>query len=317
MKLVTFATAAHPERVGALIGDRGVFDLTAAAMGAAPFESMRALIDAGETAWQTAAGLVATENPDFVLGTGDWLLRAPLPRPKQLRDSMCFDRHIEQASRGMVALRARLAGDTDAMPPASLDLPPIYTQQPVWYKGNRLNVSDPGADIQWPPFSAYADFELELACIIGCTGRDIAPDRALEHVFGYTIFNDFSARDVQAIETQGFLGPAKGKDFDGANVFGPCIVTADEIDDPNDLRMVARVNGEVWCDGSSSTMNFSFAELIAYISRGETLHPGEVIGSGTIGDGCGLEHMRFLKSGDVVELEVEKIGRLTNRVVFS
>ena len=81
--------------------------------------------------------------------------------------------------------------------------------------------------------------------------------------------------------------------------------------------MVARVNGEVWCDGSSSTMNFSIAELIAYISRGETLHPGEVIGSGTIGDGCGLEHMRFLKSGDVVELEVEKIGRLTNRVVFS
>jgi 2-keto-4-pentenoate hydratase/2-oxohepta-3-ene-1,7-dioic acid hydratase in catechol pathway len=317
MRLVTFATEGHPERVGALLEDGAVLDLTGAAGEAGAFRSMRSLINAGECAWGDARTLAAAAKPEFVLGVGAWRLRAPLPRPAQFRDSMCFGRHIEQGAKGMAALRARMAGDTEALPPDKVELPPIYAQQPVWYKGNRFNVSDPGADIAWPPFSAYADFELELACVIGRKGRDLSPERALEHVFGYTIFNDFSARDVQAMEVQGFLGPAKAKDFDGANVFGPCIVTADEIGDPNALRMIARVNGEVWCDSSSATMTWSFAELIAYISRGETLHPGEVIASGTVGDGCGLEHFRFLKSGDVVELEIEKIGVLANRVVFS
>jgi 2-keto-4-pentenoate hydratase/2-oxohepta-3-ene-1,7-dioic acid hydratase in catechol pathway len=159
------------------------------------------------------------------------------------------------------------------------------------------------------------DFELELACIIGRKGVDIAKAQAHDFVFGYTIFNDFSARDAQCRETEGRLGPAKGKDFDKGNVFGPCVVTADEIGDPYALGMTARINGETRCNGSSSTMYWRFDDLIAHISAGETLHPGEIIGSGTVGDGCGHEHMRYLDDGDVVELEIEKIGILKNRVV--
>jgi 2-keto-4-pentenoate hydratase/2-oxohepta-3-ene-1,7-dioic acid hydratase in catechol pathway len=113
----------------------------------------------------------------------------------------------------------------------------------------------------------------------------------------------------------GGLGPAKGKDFDGANAFGPCIVTADEVGDPYDLEMIVRVNGEERSRGSSGSMHWRFEDLIAHVSRGETLHPGEILGSGTVGDGCGLEQLRFLEDGDVVEIEIGRIGVLRNRVV--
>jgi 2-keto-4-pentenoate hydratase/2-oxohepta-3-ene-1,7-dioic acid hydratase in catechol pathway len=135
------------------------------------------------------------------------------------------------------------------------------------------------------------------------------------HIFGFTIFNDFSARDAQLAEMGGQLGPAKGKDFDGANSFGPWIVTLDEIGDPHALDMEARVNGERWGGGNSSTMHHKWPAILAHISASETLRAGEIIGSGTVGTGCGLELGRQLKAGDVVELEVEKIGVLRNRVV--
>ncbi len=113
---------------------------------------------------------------------------------------------------------------------------------------------------------------------------------------------------------QGGLGPAKGKDFDGANSLGPCIVTADEIADPYALEMIVRVNGEERSRGNSGDMHWKFADIIAYVSQGETLHPGEILGSGTVGDGCGLELLRFLEDGDLVELEIPPIGILRNRV---
>jgi 2-keto-4-pentenoate hydratase/2-oxohepta-3-ene-1,7-dioic acid hydratase in catechol pathway len=124
-----------------------------------------------------------------------------------------------------------------------------------------------------------------------------------------------SARDAQATEMEGQLGPAKGKDFDTGNVLGPWLVTADEIGDPYDLTMVARVNGEEWSRGHSGTMHHRFEDIIAFVSRSETLHPGEILGSGTVGGGCGLELGRFLDPGDVVELEVERIGVLRNRII--
>ena len=161
------------------------------------------------------------------------------------------------------------------------------------------------------------DYELEFACVIGRVGTDISHEDALEHVFGYTVFNDASARDAQGKEMAGMLGPAKGKDFDTGNVLGPWIVSADELGDPHSLTMTARVNGEEWSRGTSADMRHRFDDIIAFISRSETLHPGEVIGSGTVGTGCGLELGRFLKSGDVVELEIERIGVLRNRFVKS
>jgi 2-keto-4-pentenoate hydratase/2-oxohepta-3-ene-1,7-dioic acid hydratase in catechol pathway len=123
-----------------------------------------------------------------------------------------------------------------------------------------------------------------------------------------------SARDAQAIEMVGMLGPAKSKDFDTGNVMGPCLVTADEIGDPYDLNMIARVNGEEWGRGNTRDMRWQFEDLIAHISRSETLYPGEVLGSGTVGNGCGLEQLRFLKPDDVIELEIDGIGILRTRV---
>jgi 2-keto-4-pentenoate hydratase/2-oxohepta-3-ene-1,7-dioic acid hydratase in catechol pathway len=124
-----------------------------------------------------------------------------------------------------------------------------------------------------------------------------------------------SARDAQFKEMAGRLGPAKGKDFDTGNILGPWIATKDEIPDPYNLTMIARVNGEEWGRGNSGDMHHNFEELIAHVSRSETLFPGEFLGSGTVGNGCGLEHGRFLKPGDVIELEVSKLGVLRNRIV--
>lgn len=158
------------------------------------------------------------------------------------------------------------------------------------------------------------DYELEFGIVTKGKGANISAAKARDHIFGYTIFNDFSARDAQLIEMAGRLGPAKGKSFDGGNVLGPWIVTPDEIDDPDKLRMEARVNGEIRSQGTSEGMLFSFEEIIAHVTLDETLMPGEFIGSGTVGNGCGLELGWYLEHGDSIELEVEKIGVLKNRV---
>ena len=189
-----------------------------------------------------------------------------------------------------------------------------FNRQPIYYKGNRFAVIGPDDDVIWPSYSKAMDFELELACYIGRKGRDIPRDKARDYILGYTIFNDMSARDAQAIEMVGMLGPAKSKDFDTGNVMGPCLVTADEIGDPYDLNMIARVNGEEWGRGNTRDMRWQFEDLIAHISRSETLYPGEVLGSGTVGNGCGLEQLRFLKPDDVIELEIDGIGILRTRV---
>ena len=194
-------------------------------------------------------------------------------------------------------------------------VPEVWYQQPLYYKGNRFCVASSGKDVVWPAYSELMDFELELACIIGKKGKDISHANAEDHIFGYTIYNDFSARDTQMQESGGPLGPAKSKDFDDSIILGPVIVTADELQDPYQLRMQARINGETWCDNNSSTIHWKFSDMIAHISESETLHPGEVIGSGTVGFGCGLEHLRFLNDGDVVELEIEHIGVISNKVV--
>ncbi len=144
--------------------------------------------------------------------------------------------------------------------------------------------------------------------------RTFQRPKAKDHIFGYTIFNDFSARDAQRIEMEGRLGPAKGKSFDGGNVMGPWIVTPDEIGDPYKLKMESRVNGKARSQGTSEGMLFSFEEIIAHVTKDETLMPGEFIGSGTVGNGCGLELGWYLEHGDEIELEVEKIGVLKNKV---
>jgi 2-keto-4-pentenoate hydratase/2-oxohepta-3-ene-1,7-dioic acid hydratase in catechol pathway len=240
--------------------------------------------------------------------------------PPQMRDCLCFELHLKQAFASARKITAMQGPDPEQAlaeiersgpPPA----PAIFYKQPIYYKANRFAVIGTDEEVVWPAYSKFLDFELEFGVFMKDKVTDAPKEGALKHVFGYTIFNDMSARDAQALEMEGRLGPAKGKDFDTGNPMGPCLVTADEISDPYNLTMIARVNGEEWGRGSSSTMYWRFEDLISYISRSETLYPGEFLGSGTVGNGCGLEHMRFIKPGDVIELEVERIGVLRNRVV--
>ena len=192
-----------------------------------------------------------------------------------------------------------------------------WYERPVYYKSNRFSVVGPGADVPIPSYGSSFDYELELGFVIGKKGANIKAEKAEAHIFGYTLFNDFSARDAQLKEMKMRLGPAKGKDFDGGNAMGPALVTKDEFEGA--IALEARVNGELWSRGSTEEMHWSFEEIIEAISKDETLYPGEFIGSGTCsgreGRGCGLEMGRFLKKGDRVELWAEGIGTLSNRVV--
>lgn len=322
MKLVTFRRG-DADRLGAILHDGRFLDLADAAaakgLATAAFDSLLFMIEAGPGAWEQARQLVGSPPASAILEPAALRLRAPLPLPPQVRDFMCFEKHVVQAFGASFRLRAARAA-TDAERDALLAQadayrpPEAWYAQPVYYKANRFAVSGPGDIIQWPGYSRLMDYECELACVIGAGGRDIPVERAREHIFGFTIFNDFSARDAQGIEMAGGLGPAKGKDFDGANAFGPCIVTLDEIGDPYNLAMIVRINGEERSRGSSSTMHWKFEDMIAHASRCETLYPGEILGSGTVGDGCGLEHLKFLQDGDLVEIEIEGIGVLRNRV---
>ena len=191
----------------------------------------------------------------------------------------------------------------------------MFFDIPAYYKGNRFSIAGHGADVHWPAYSDEVDYELEFSIVIGKKGKDISRDRAHEYIFGYMVFNDFSARDAQKREMGLPLGPAKGKDFDGGNIFGPCIVTPDELPDPYNLEMVARVNGEEWSRGNSNMMTHKFEDMIAYVSQSETLYPGEIFGSGTVTRGCGWDIGKYPKRGDEIELEVEGIGILRNKIV--
>jgi 2-keto-4-pentenoate hydratase/2-oxohepta-3-ene-1,7-dioic acid hydratase in catechol pathway len=273
VRLVTYDAGGGP-RVGALEGHE-VRDLG--------FDGdMVAFIEAG------------TPAADGARVDGARLL-APL-RPRSLRDFLAFEGHMRNAL-------SRL----------DRPIPDEWYEVPAYYKGMPDTVIGPEDEIPWPPWTDKLDHELELAAIIGRRVRDVAPEDAAACIFGYTIWNDVSARDVQTRELPVGMGPGKAKDWDGSNVLGPCVVTADELD-ASSLVMRVRVNGELWGEDSSASMHHTFADMIAYASRSQTLHPGEVLGSGTAPGGSGLELDRWLAPGDVVELEIEGIGVLRNRI---
>jgi len=324
VKLATYKSGGQEKIAIVHAGDSGLFDLAAAAgreTGPNPaFASMLALIDAGPRALEQAAALFDKHGKDEALSvpvaTAEIL--APIPEPRQMRDGMSFPLHILQAPRGQLKLAARARNDMaelariDAEPLG--ELPEVYRKQPIYYITNRFSVRGTNTTVKWPRYSQVMDYECEYGIITKNKGANISAAKARDHIFGYTIFNDFSARDAQRIEMEGRLGPAKGKSFDGGNVMGPWIVTSDEIGDPYKLRMEVRVNGTTRSQGVSDGMLFSFEEIIAHVTKDETLMPGEFIGSGTVGNGCGLELGWYLEHGDAIELEVEKIGILKNRV---
>ena len=329
MKLLTFQRDGA-EHLGALATDGHTVVALAAASRARDGQPARAtgslveLLQAGPAAFEHAAGLVEWASgpdaaPEATVPLAEIELLAPIPRPPSLRDAMTFETHVINSFRKgtlarlapIDALAERVLGGRRSL--THLLMRGFYAQPP-YYNASTAGIVGSGATVRIPRYCKVFDYELEWAAVIGHEGADIPTGEALEHIAGYTIFNDFSARDEQASAMRSLLGPGKGKDFDTGNALGPWLVTRDEIPEPYALTMAARVNGAEWSRGSTADMHWTFEDLIAHVSRSETLRVGDVIASGTVGLGCGLEHGAFLKPGDVVELEVERIGVLRNLV---
>jgi fumarylacetoacetate (FAA) hydrolase len=282
-------------------------------------DSIYELIAAGPESWQNALEIIAAQQDEgptgFQMREGEPLLlpldrvflHPPLPRPMSLRDFYAFERHVTTAH--------TVRGKT---------VPDEWYQFPVFYFSNPNAIYGPGEAVPQPSYTTEMDFELEVACVIGKIGRNIPAEQAGAYIFGYTIFNDWSARDIQRRETRVGLGPAKAKDF--ASSLGPWIVTSDELQaratgrpGVYDLEMTARLNGETVSRGNWKDMHYSFGEMIARASQDVYLLPGDVIGSGTVGSGCLLEitggRGPWLAPGDIVELEIERLGVLRNSIV--
>ena len=329
MKLVTFTIPdqTFSPRLGAVLGD-AVVDLSHLRIWVSKRRgitvpeipaSMLELVHAGQAALaQLKELLTMLENEDIskllldeeqvlvAYSVEDVIHYPPLVRPMGVRDFYAFEKHVTTAN----AIRNRQA-------------PEEWYQFPVFYFSNPNSLYGHRQPIPYPSYTQALDFELEIACIIGKQAMNIPADKAEEYIFGYTIFNDWSARDIQRQETKVGLGPAKAKDF--ASSMGPWITTIDELKDKStgrpgvfDLQMTARVNGKELSHGNLKDIHYSFGELLERASQGVYLLAGDVIGSGTVGTGCLLELTMgqgpWLQPGDVVQLEVERLGILENRI---
>jgi 2-keto-4-pentenoate hydratase/2-oxohepta-3-ene-1,7-dioic acid hydratase in catechol pathway len=252
--------------------------------------SLTAALEGGDAFLDGARDAAADASGDARAPAGARLL-APVDAPAY-RDFMAFEEHFVNAGRRR-----------------NKEPPQVLYEFPVSYMGSVQALLGPDDEVPWPPYTESMDYELELGIVVGRGGREITPESAREHILGLTVFDDFSARDIQLREMAGNLGPSKGKHF--ASSVGPWIVTLDELGD-RPLAMSARINGETWSEGSTGTMMWSIDELVAWAATGEPLAAGTLLGSGTVGRGCGLELDRRLQPGDVVELEIEGIGVLRN-----
>lgn len=325
MRLVSFSRPGASERLlGALEGDR-VLELAAAASIVAPgldsagrLRSLDCLLsdwDHGlplaRSVLERATGLGGSGLKHAAELTPAWnprsrvTLHPPVSRPPTVRDFYAFEAHVKTA-------RAR----------RKLEVPPEWYEFPAFYYSNPGSLVGDGAPVKKPAWTEALDYELEIACVIGTRARDVPADKWRSVVAGFTILNDWSARDVQRKEMAIGLGPAKGKDF--ASSLGPALVTLDELEpkrrgDCFDLTMEARVNGATLSRGNAKDMHFTFGQMIARASQDVYLFPGDVIGSGTVGGGCilelGPEVHPWLKPGDEVTLEIERLGTLTNTIV--
>jgi 2-keto-4-pentenoate hydratase/2-oxohepta-3-ene-1,7-dioic acid hydratase in catechol pathway len=259
------------------------------------------------TTLRTAGESAARQGPGIDPAIVEIL--APVPRPPSIRDFMAFEEHVVTATSAL-----------------GLSVDPVWYQQPVFYFTNPAAACGPYDDIKVPPGSAAFDYEIEVAVLIGSAGEDLDPAEAADHIAGFMLFCDWSARDLQGVEMRVNLGPAKGKD--SANGFGPWLVTADELQPlvaghGYDVPLTASVNGTSYSRGNLRDLYWSFGEMIAYASRGTRLVPGDIIGSGTVGTGCILELSRvhgadaypYLRPGDQVRLEGGTLGAIEARIV--
>lgn len=277
--------------------------------------SMQSLIESGEGGLDLVRALGRAAEPRFVYRLDSVRLLAPVPVPLQIREFSVFEQHVRDAPIASSKLKNKLYGTPLPANMSPTRAPKVFYDAPAFYQMNRFSMAGPDDEVEWPSYSrSHFDYELEIAMFIGRGGKNIPRERAHEHIFGYTIFNDFSAREQQWREMETRMGPSKGKSFDTGNTSGPWIVTRDEMPDIAKLDVSVIVNGETWTRTTTGGMLHSFEDMIAYVSKHETLHPGEMFASGTVGGCSGMEIDRWIKVGDVVELDVSGIGRLRNRV---
>lgn len=272
----------------------------------------RSMIDLLVAGPDTMADLERTllDRPAAVIALDEAYLHSPIPRPPAVRDALCFLDHMRGCMRAL--------GRSD-------ELGPVWDEIPAFYFGNPACVVGPTDDVAIAPGSQWFDFELEVAAVIGKSGRDIPTVDAGSHIAGYTFFCDWSARDLQVKDLALGLGQAKGKD--SAITLGPFLVTAAEVadhwtDGRLELHVGASINGETFAEGTTASMDWTFEEVIAFCSRGTDLLPGDVIGSGTIPGACllehateGLENTRWLQPDDVVSLYGPELGSTSQRIV--
>jgi 2-keto-4-pentenoate hydratase/2-oxohepta-3-ene-1,7-dioic acid hydratase in catechol pathway len=317
MKLVTFKNKKNETRIGWLQNDK-VVDMNLA--NAQLPTDMLSFIDNHEE-YFSIIKVIGNIEPHYDLS--EVKLLAPLPNPGSFRDYIGFEQHMLNASKSF--------GHTIGQ---------AWYEMPVFYFTNHHAIYGPDDEIKRPDKETKLDIELEMAVIIGKKGKDIKAADAGDYIFGYTVFNDWTARAIQKKEMEIPLGPHKGKDF--ANAIGPCIVTADEMEqyrvpfsesffeaplkipavkgDRFNLKMASRINGQTICEGNYKTIHYNFAQMIERAAENNvTLMPGDILGSGTVGWGSLIENNfsvhRPLEPGDVVELEIEGIGILKNKVI--
>jgi 2-keto-4-pentenoate hydratase/2-oxohepta-3-ene-1,7-dioic acid hydratase in catechol pathway len=296
----TFSTSSNPlPRLGARLDDR-VLDLQAAQVDgrrAAP-DALLELIQQGPDAWKFASEVALAEvrlKPSATYGVDEVRWHAPIPRP--LKNVFCVGRNYAAHAQESAA-----AFKTDAKLP---DIPVFFSKAPTAVTGPFDDV------LRHAAMTLQVDWEAELGVVIGRAGRNIAARDALSHVFGYTVINDVTARDLQQRHNQWF----KGKSLDGSCPMGPVVVTADEFGDPQNKRITLRLNGVTKQDARTSDMIFSVATIIEWLSKGLTLEPGDIIATGTPeGVGMGRSPQEWLQDGDVVETEIEGIGTMRNVV---
>lgn len=242
---------------------------------------------------QTSRGVTIMHNASAVR------LLAPVPRPPGIACFVTWSAHIEDSrDKGF----------------AMLNFPDKDGDMRAYYKANPDAVEGPGTTVARPGYADATDVECEMAAVIGVGGRDLDLTQAVASIVGYTIFNDISYRDIQRKEMAFGLGPTKGKDADHSNVLGPWLVTADELGDPHALGMEFRVNGTTIGSYNTSKMAWSFADLVSYLSRAQTLKAGQILTSGAFPGGCGLDAGLAIKSGDIIEMGIDGLGVLTTTI---
>nr|WP_314142774.1 fumarylacetoacetate hydrolase family protein [uncultured Rhodococcus sp.] len=318
MRYMTFQHG-DTTRAGVISGesDADVVDLTVAL--GTRFRDIRDVIEGGTDVWDAARLAHTSPTGESLVPLDSVAVCAPLPRPVRIRDCTLFTEHLAPSMRQLAERRAAATSDPEAElrrleAAGECDLPELLTKQPVYYTSDHLSVSGPDDLITAPRTSRFLDYELEYAAVLGTGGRNIAESDAAAHIFGYSIMNDWSLRDVQGAVMSTRLGPAGGKDFEGGNTFGPYVVTPDEVQNPYVLEMVARVDGVEWSRGNSRSISFTFERAIAHLSVDREMYAGEIIGSGTVLSGSGYELGRTLTDGATVELEIERLGTLRNKV---